>query len=61
MLGFRGNKTTRHRATVSVDFRHALMQQVLRTEPTRIKALIATTAVLAAMLFTFYILNPRPA
>jgi len=33
---------------VSADFKHALMQQVLRTELIRIKALIATTPVLLA-------------
>ncbi len=46
------------RPTVSAGFTHALMQQVLRTELIRIKALIATTAVLAIMLLTVHTLDP---
>jgi adenylate cyclase len=57
MLGLRDNKGGKTSA-VSADFTHALMQQVLRTELIRIKALIATTAVLAVMLFTIYTLDP---
>jgi adenylate cyclase len=43
---------------VSADFTHVLMQQVMRTELIRIKALIATTAVLTIMLFTLYFFDP---
>ena len=46
------------RPSVSADFSHALMQQVLRTELIRIKALIATTAVLALMLLVLYVFDP---
>ena len=56
MLGLRGNKETR--PAVSADFRHALMQQVLRTELIRIKALIGTTAVMVFLLFVIYTLDP---
>jgi adenylate cyclase len=43
---------------VSADFRHALMQQVMRTELIRIKALTATTALLALMMLTLYFFDP---
>ena len=56
MLGLRGNKETR--PAVSADFRHALMQQVLRTELIRIKALIGTTAVMVFLLFVIHTLDP---
>ncbi len=56
MLGLRGNKEAR--PAVSADFQHALMQQVLRTELIRIKALIGTTALLAIMLFTIRAIDP---
>jgi adenylate cyclase len=46
------------RPTVSAGFTHALTQQVLRTELIRIKALIATTAVLAIMLLAVHTLDP---
>jgi adenylate cyclase len=52
------NKTGGKRSAVSAEFTHALMQQVLRTELIRIKALIATTALLGAMLFTLHSLDP---
>ncbi|MEH2561011.1 adenylate/guanylate cyclase domain-containing protein [Bradyrhizobium sp. AZCC 2289] len=57
MLGLWGNKEGQSGA-VSADFTHALMQQVLRTELIRIKALIATTAILTIMLFTLYFFDP---
>ena len=57
MLGLWGNKGEK-RASVSADFSHALMQQVLRTELIRIKALIATAAVLALMLLGLYLFDP---
>ena len=43
---------------VSAEFSHALMQQVLRTELIRIKALIATTAILTVLLLTVHTFNP---
>ena len=39
------------------DFQHALMQEVLRSELIRIRALIATAAVLAVVLWTVYLLD----
>lgn len=56
MLGL-GNKD-RQDAAVSADFTHALMQQVLRTELIRIKALTATTGLIALMLLTLYYFDP---
>jgi adenylate cyclase len=46
------------RAAVSAGFSHALMQQMLRTELIRIKALIATAAVMVAMLLSLHVLDP---
>jgi adenylate cyclase len=57
MLGLWRNKDSQS-AAVSADFTHALMQQVLRTELIRIKALIGTTAGLAIMLFILYFVDP---
>src|SRR5512144_587659 len=48
-----------NRAVVSTEFEHALTQEILRTELIRVKALIATTALLAAILCTVYILEPQ--
>jgi adenylate cyclase len=45
-------------AAVSADFERALTHEVLRTELIRIRALIATTSLLAAILWTVYILEP---
>src|SRR5260370_26093170 len=58
MAGFWGAKESRQEAVVSADYTHALMQQVLRTELIRIKALIATTAALTVMLWTIYFFDP---
>jgi adenylate cyclase len=58
MARFWGNKTGGQRSAVSVDFEHALSREVLRTELIRIKAVIATTAVLAVMLSTIYFFDP---
>jgi adenylate cyclase len=58
MLGlWRGNRGEQ-RSAVSADFEHALSREVLRTELIRIKALIATTAVLAVMLCAIYFFDP---
>ena len=43
---------------VSADFRHALTQEVLRTELIRIKALIGTAAVLGLMLLIIHTFDP---
>ena len=59
MAGFWGNKKDGQDAAVSADFRHALMQQVMRTELIRIKALIGTTSLLAVILWTVYLLAPE--
>ena len=59
MTGFWGNKAGKERPAVSAEFEHALMQEVLRTEQIRIKALIATTALLVVVLWTVYILMPE--
>jgi adenylate cyclase len=58
MLGLWG-KQGEKRAAVSAEFSHALMQQVLRTELIRIKALIATTVVLGLMLLGLYVFDPH--
>jgi adenylate cyclase len=50
MAGLWGKKKDGQDAAVSADFRHALMQQVMRTELIRIKALIGTTSLLAVIL-----------
>ena len=59
MAGFWGKKKEGQDAAVSADFRHALMQQVMRTELIRIKALIGTAALLGAILWTIYIFEPE--
>jgi adenylate cyclase len=57
MLGLWSNKNAQQ-AAVPAGFQHALMQQVMRTELIRIKALIATTAILTIMLLTLYFFDP---
>jgi adenylate cyclase len=52
-----GNRSEQ-RPAVSVEFEHALAQEVLRSELIRVKALIATTALLAAIFLTAYFLAP---
>src|SRR5712664_2879192 len=58
MAGFWGKKDGQGSA-VSADFQHALMQEVMRTELIRIKALIATTLLLSVILWTVYFLAPE--
>jgi adenylate cyclase len=58
MLGLWDNKGGQE-AAVSADFTHALMQQVLRTELIRIKALIGTAALIAVMLWTIHTIDPK--
>jgi adenylate cyclase len=57
MLGLWGNKDGQG-AAVSPDFTHALMQQVLRTELIRVKALIGTAAAISVMLWIIYFFDP---
>jgi adenylate cyclase len=57
MAGWRGIRG-KQRPAVSAEFEHALTQEVLRTELVRVKALIATTLLLTAILWTVYILAP---
>ena len=58
MFGLWGGNPGEQRSAVSADFEHALTQEVLRTELARIKALIVTTSLLVAILWTVYILEP---
>ncbi len=58
MAGFWRGKGGKQRPAVSADFEHALTQEVLRSELIRVKALIATTLLLAAILLTVYFLAP---
>lgn len=44
---------------VSADFRRALTREVLKSELIRIKALIATTSALTAVLWIFYVVAPE--
>lgn len=53
-MGFWGKKKDEQEPTVSADFQRALMQEVMTTELLRVKALIATTALLAIILATVY-------
>ena len=55
MLGL-SNKT--EAATVSADFQHALMRQVMRTELIRVKALIGTAAFIAIMIVILHAVDP---
>jgi adenylate cyclase len=56
MLGPRGKKSERE--AVSADFRHALTQQVLRSELIRIKALIGTAVFIAVVFSILYVVDP---
>ncbi|MCW5703118.1 MAG: adenylate/guanylate cyclase domain-containing protein [Xanthobacteraceae bacterium] len=59
MPGFWSGRKSEEGGAVSQDFRHALMQEVMKTELLRIKALIATAAVLSAILWTVYFFAPE--
>ena len=50
------NKT--EAATVSADFQHALMRQVMRTELIRVKALIGTAAFITIVIQTRQQVDP---
>ena len=55
MLGL-SNKT--EAATVSADFQHALMRQVMRTELIRVKALIGTAAFITIVILILHLVDP---
>ena len=59
MLGFRGRKTKDEDTGVSADFQRALMQEVMKTELLRVKALIATTLLLSVIIWTVYFIVPE--
>ena len=59
MAGFRGKAKAGQDAAVSADFQRELTREVMRTELIRIKALIATTALLGIMLGLVYLLTPE--
>jgi adenylate cyclase len=58
MRGFWRDRADEQRVAVSADFERALTQEVLRSELIRVKALIATSLLLAAILLTVYFLAP---
>jgi len=45
-------------ATMSADFDHMLMREVMRTELVRIKALIATSVLLSLFITGLYLFDP---
>ena len=55
MTGFWGTKTKDQDTGVSADFRHALMQEVMKTELLRIKALVVTAVVLGVIVTIVYL------
>ncbi len=59
MPGLWRSEKGNQRLAMPADYEHALTQEVLRTELIRIKALIATTSLLAAVLWAIYILEPE--
>jgi adenylate cyclase len=59
MLGFWSKRTKEQDTAVSADFQRALTQEVMTTELLRIKALIATTVLLAVILWTVYFIAPE--
>src|SRR4051794_25306946 len=58
MAGFWGNKKNDQDTGVSADFQHALMQEVMKTELLRIKALIATALVLCVIVRVVFFFAP---
>jgi adenylate cyclase len=56
MLWLWGNKG--QGSVVSAEFQHSLMQQVMRTELIRVKALIGTTVVLTASILILHVVDP---
>jgi adenylate cyclase len=58
MFGFWGNKKDNDDSGVSADFQRALTHEVMSTELLRIRALIGTTLVLSAIVWTVYFIAP---
>ena len=58
MPAFRANKKNDEDTSVSADFQHALMQEVMKTELLRIKALIVAATVLVLTLTVAYLVAP---
>jgi adenylate cyclase len=56
---FWGKGKSDQEPAVSADFQRALTQEVMKTELLRIKALITTTALLAIILWTVYLVAPE--
>src|SRR5215470_15224766 len=59
MVGFWSKNKSDQDTGVPDDFQHALMQEVMKTELLRIKALIATAAVLGAIVTITYFSAPE--
>ena len=62
MAGFWGkdkNDKDGQGGAVSADYRHALMREVMMTELLRVKALIGTTALIAVVLLSVYLVAPE--
>jgi adenylate cyclase len=59
MTGFWGRGKTAQGATVSADFHHALMQEVMATELLRIKALIGIALAFSVVTSTIYFAAPE--
>ena len=58
-MSFWGKRKNEKEPAVPADFQHALMQEVMKTELLRIKALIATTVLLSICLWTVYLIAPE--
>jgi adenylate cyclase len=58
MAGFWRGKGGKQRPGVSADFEHALTQEVLRTERTRIKVILFTLSLLLAIFTAAYAISP---
>jgi adenylate cyclase len=58
MFGFWRGSGGEQRPAVSAEFEHALTREVLRTELVRVRALVATTLLLTAIVGTGYFLAP---
>jgi adenylate cyclase len=59
MAGFSGDDNAKQDSTVSAGFHHELMQEVMRTELLRIKALIGTAALLGLISLMMYFFAPE--
>ncbi|WP_430649186.1 adenylate/guanylate cyclase domain-containing protein [Bradyrhizobium viridifuturi] len=59
MAGWRGGDKTTQDTTVSADFHHALMQEVMTTELLRIKVLIGIAVAFSVITSTIYVAAPE--